>query len=278
MISIRVGCLSGSGFLTLLPNFVAFCPVRIPAGTLRCGLVRRLPLNRLMRVSDFIIIYLACGSPLVVQFFLDRPAGNAAAVLSRGALRLFVWPVFAMSLIYRLIRGLNVGTETQRERAITETLSMLQAELEMAALSGSTEMPVFDVRDTFRRYAGLATEFGNPTRPVAVTGIFEIVEHPFPEAASSCLNRRNSSRLSIHLDRARNDFIDVASNVCDGSTQGEKAAIAAVETARLVGDRRAMADLCAALGISDNLITLAACVDGAGDVWNAAAQNRSVAG
>ena len=127
-----------------------------------------------MNFSDLIIIYLACGAPFAVQRFLSRPSGRPVAILSAVAISFLCWPANAIAAIWGWfsIGKSNGRTETRKTDKLQ--LDRVQVELEKFIFSGFETISIFEFRDIFFRYAGLAAESRQSDAGVFTAEIFEI--------------------------------------------------------------------------------------------------------
>jgi hypothetical protein len=129
--------------------------------------------------------------------------------------------VFAFILAFRLIWP----TEEMRENARRLRIERIAAEIEREAFDGGSMAEVFEFREVFYRYAGLA----------------EAALTPQPEATDlheRCLSRNNRKKLAFHAAEARDEFVALAREFPARSRQY------AMDLAELVGDRDARKRLC----------------------------------
>jgi len=138
------------------------------------------------------IIYLACGAPFGVY-----RASSGDSTWMRVVLSVLIWPVFAIRL----------ATSKGRQRAtnIQDLLLSTRKSIETAAFVASSPEAVFDFREIFDRYTGLALAAQESAAP-AVAGLFELTGHPSRPLAESCMVRSQKARLGRHVNAARAEF------------------------------------------------------------------------
>lgn len=152
---------------------------------------------------DLVIIYLACGSPLGVYQITAERAPRSTVDWARVAAVFIFWPVFAVLLLTSRIFA-PPGLDHDR-------LDHIRREIEKIAFASFTMTRLFEFRETFNRYSGLA-EIGNakPGKPAA-NELFEAVGHNNKALAARCIARRNRTKLMFHKTRARDEFANLIS-------------------------------------------------------------------
>src|SRR6478672_13493673 len=135
----------------------------------------KLPVEQEVSIVDVTIIYLACGAPFGVY-----RASSGDSTWMRVVLSVLIWPVFAIRL----------ATSKGRQRAtnIQDLLLSTRKSIETAAFVASSPEAVFDFREIFDRYTGLALAAQESAAP-AVAGLFELTGHPSRPLAESCMVR-----------------------------------------------------------------------------------------
>ena len=154
------------------------------------------------------IIYFACGFPIAMYLVIHR-----RPTLAKMVVWSIFWPVFALVLVFRLIRP----TLEMRENARRLRIERIAAEIERDAFDGGAMAEVFEFREVFYRYAGLAEAASTP--PSYMTDLHE-----------RCLSRNNRKKLAFHAAEARDEFVGLASEFPARSLQD------AIALADLVGD------------------------------------------
>lgn len=227
-----------------------------------------------MTILDFLIIYLACGSPFAVHSLVTRNEGDRRSKYMAAVANVFLWPWTAVRLIHVFFRSLDSDSDSRSIHQRDLDLARIRSSLENAAAERSDSRTVFEFRDVFQRYSGLSLgcEVMLGTRPAGE--IFEITSHPDPSVASACLDRKNLSRLQMHRDHARQDFIGMILRI-NGDDQASgpllDSAVKAAELARDTDGVRAMRSL---FGISDNYVEITREAEPVVDLWKPAHQKQ----
>lgn len=170
-----------------------------------------------MSPSVAAVLYFACGFP-VAMYLVTRRRPTVAKLF---AWSLF-WPVFAVMLLFRLI----FPSDEMREDARRLRIERIAAEIERSAFDGEPMAAVFEFREVFYRYAGLAEAAVTPTAELTDTH-------------ERCLARNTREKLTFHAANARDEFVDTV------RTFQPNARRHAIELAELVGDEDARVQLAA---------------------------------
>lgn len=168
-----------------------------------------------MSPSVAAIIYFACGFPVAMYLVIRRRPTFAKLIVWS-----LFWPVFAVLLIFRLVKP----TPEMRENARRLRIERIAAEIEREAFGGGSMAEVFDFREVFYRYAGLAN--------AAATASPEVTD-----LHDRCIARNNRKKLAAHAAAARDEFTEAVASLAANGRFG--AVRPAIELARLVGDEQA---------------------------------------
>ena len=161
-----------------------------------------------MNITDLIIIYLACGSPFgVYQITMRQPDRSGVEVLKIVSSFLF-WPLYLGDLLIGRIFNSRERADEDRHFRIEE----IRQEIECLAFSGESISRLFEFREIFYRFTGLS-EAVNATIGRSTNEIFVVTGHDNNSLGSRCLDRRNAKRLAFHQVIARNEFIDLLSQL-----------------------------------------------------------------
>lgn len=161
-----------------------------------------------MNLADLLIIYFACGAPFVVyQFTAHHKARNAKAIL-KIIWHICLWPVYAVLLLNARLFAKDGRDETVHDRHI----KYLRSEIEQLAFANGSAASIFDFREIFNRYVGLS-EAANTVSTNVTDDFFEIAMVENKPLASACVARRNREKLAFHQTSARNDFVDLISDL-----------------------------------------------------------------
>jgi hypothetical protein len=165
-----------------------------------------------MNLIDFLIIYLACGAPFGVYFFLqNRKKFSVRKLWLKSFLTVFVWIPYAFNLLHHFTTK-KIQTRQKREKALLdERLAGIQKLILDLHFESSSKISSFEIREVFERYAGLTMvcNFENNAPSQTEKEIFRISLRQNPELGASCLHRRNRERLLLHQIQARKDFLQI---------------------------------------------------------------------
>lgn len=194
-----------------------------------------------MKLTDLIIIYLACGSPFgVYQITKRQPAGSTRwAVIVSSFL---FWPIFAVTLLVDLF----VSQDARVKALAHSQIEHIRSEVESIAFSDATIVSVFEFREVFYRFAGLLEAAREQEGP-KTNELFEISGHGDKSLASRCLARRNRERLAFHQMQVRNEFVDLISEIAGIEHERDEIIGLALQLVDQLGDEEAKADLTALL-------------------------------
>jgi len=169
-----------------------------------------------MNPTDLFIIYLACGAPFGVYYFLKNRSQPAVKLFwFKSFLNFLFWMPFAFLLVRRNLnfnfKGYVIGfdktsaTDAVRERNI----SLIKKQIEQILLESSFNISVYEFRGTIERYVGLTLAEKNGGGRIAKheRDFFSIALTNNTELGSVCLHRRNRKRLFLHQIAAREDFL-----------------------------------------------------------------------
>ena len=198
-----------------------------------------------MKASDLIIIYLACGSPLGVYYFTRPDSHRSLASAAWAMISFLIWPISAIVVLRGRMAALRPSAEAILDRNIGE----LRTAIENVAFPKAGATPVFEFRDVFGRFTGLARELMHETDNSNSNSneIFAVSGHENARLGSACLGRRNRERLRFHLMRARNEFVETVSNLFSDETKATRLIELASDLAILLDDRETFDDLQALL-------------------------------
>lgn len=175
------------------------------------GLAYALPtVLNVMNISDFIVIYLACGAPFAVYFFLQNRKKFAADILwLKSLLTVFVWIPYA----FRLLHDFTTTKSRLRQLKTTASLDEKLRRMEKSFLEFRAESPgaisAFELREVLERYRGLtlAERSGESSPGAAEREFFRVSLRSNHELGAKCLRRRAARRLAAHQAAARRDFL-----------------------------------------------------------------------
>ena len=188
-----------------------------------------------MTFLDLAIIYLACGAPLSMHYFFAASRKPNLYFAARIVLVALAWPVAAFLLV-RALRKPIEHVIFSGSGEIDRKLDSLRLDLESAAFMDGTASSVFEFRELFARYTGLAQAAVVDSGQNTETQPFLIMGQNTAELGSRCLGRKASNRLTVHANAAREDFVE---SIAASSIGAEQSVVQmALTVADLVGDHR----------------------------------------
>lgn len=174
---------------------------------------------------DIIIIYLACGSPVGVHRFTQ---GESEPLVERLAICLasvIFWPLFVLWFAIGMRKPLQDGAEP------IATDDEYLARIERAAFLQIETQALFDLREVFHRFAGLARASFEQSGSDGFRAFYAIIGHPDPVTASKCRARTNQRKIERNLISVRLEFIQSLRAICRSAAEPTVAATAAIEFA-----------------------------------------------
>ena len=199
-----------------------------------------------MNLRDLFIIYLACGAPFGVYYFLQNRNRLETKILwLKSLFRFVIWIPFAIQMVVRnsLITNLyNNGFDRAAESDSKKELEIEEIKkfFENILSEKKFKLSIYEFREAFNRYAGLSLEIQNEPEEISLPEkeIFRITNHGNKKLAETCLHRRNRKRLSFHQKLARRDFFEMLDKF-SGHTKRDNLFEQTVKLARLLGDSEA---------------------------------------
>jgi hypothetical protein len=173
-----------------------------------------------MSFTEFLIVYLACGSPFAVERLLARSETLSIGAFLEIASHLVGWPIV---LLLRLSRVIASDFVSQYSKTNIELDSDCAAwddsrrELSCLLTDRHPKLSVLQVRELLERYTGLASlaRFQSVGSVPITNELFRVVKHPSPVLAAVCVSRRNGTVIQRHFRAARSEFLDLVNAVVD---------------------------------------------------------------
>ena len=221
-----------------------------------------------MSYYDFFIIYLACGAPFGVHYFLQNFRHKQNKLfLFKVLLAFILWLPFAARLI---VSKLNFHQSQLLTTAEERKISSVQKQIETILLRSDSNISIYGLREIFDRYIGLSVAiFGNDKRPIsAEKEIFQISPASENHLGAFCLHRRNLKRLVFHLNLARQDFLNTINEISESSSQKNDLLILSVEFVSLLKDNKSKISLKKTLEDIRQTPKNAAVIHLERDLWN----------
>jgi len=148
---------------------------------------------------EAVIIYLAIGAPFGVHHFFSSRGDKILTRLVTSLFHFVSWVPFAVIAAAKALRPQNASEKLKKE------IAFLQKEIER---TDTGSVSIFEIRRVVERYVGLRSLTDQRISAAAAdnTTIFDIAEHPDPELAVICLNRRNREHILRHQTDAAHDL------------------------------------------------------------------------
>ena len=165
-----------------------------------------------MNLTDFLIIYLACGAPFGVYFFLqNRKKFPALRLWMKFFLTVFVWFPYAFLLLHDFITKKSTAGKSLKKSAVAERLVEIQKSILEQQSGAPVKISPFEVREVLERYAELTlscrTDGDDPT--ASEKEVYRVALRQNLDIGAECLHRRNRQKLLFHQTLAREDFLKI---------------------------------------------------------------------
>ncbi len=168
-----------------------------------------------MSFLDFIIIYLTCGTPFAVEYFIkNRMSSTLGNCFFKASLITVFWLPYTLNNLWRFIKQQNeslIKFEIDKD-PYSLSLSKIQEtqkKMESLSLLNEGKYSLFEFRDLVNRYKGLMleTQGENELSSARESEIFKVSNSSNVNISSICLHRRNRNRLFFHQRLAQRDFL-----------------------------------------------------------------------
>lgn len=205
-----------------------------------------------MKLSDFLIIYLACGAPLgVYYFFQHRKDLHRNRLVLNSFLTIAVWIPYAIKLLHnyvtRKLITYKFAHTKEAEFILKAEIDSLEKEIGNILLKENSDISLFNFRETFQRYAGLSialretSAFDNPAD--SEKELFRVAGNQNVEIGGICVRRRNHNRLRFHQNLARRDIIEMFGSINAEISAPDVFNKAALKFFRLLDDEAAFEEI-----------------------------------
>jgi hypothetical protein len=197
-----------------------------------------------MNSIEIIILYLTCGAPFAVYFYLQNSVARKPKHLLLETAAVFIlWIPFAiytfnqsksLKKLFRYDSSKNDFDVLQTEKK----LFSLQKEIEKILITSTLKLSLFDFRQTLDRYAGLSLSTQDAADDLCEQEkeVFRISEEKNINLAAICLKRRNRKLLEFHHKKARRDFLQVITNLSESISDRIDLEILSLEFVDLLND------------------------------------------
>ena len=197
-----------------------------------------MPDNSAMNFIDLLIIYLACGAPFGVYYFLHRyKEENSVRLWLKTLFVSLFWIYFAVIFFIDKFKNRFSFVKSINEKRLLINQKRLEETLQKSSLNIS----LFDFRETLERYIGLTLAVKNELPEIARSEkeIFRISRAKNTELAAICIRRRNRKRLFTHHSQAREDFLAIIGKLFYSVSDKTALEAAAYEFVDLLSDSEA---------------------------------------
>jgi len=203
----------------------------------------------MMNSFDFLIIYLTCGAPLGVFYFLQN---RKQQIGIRLWLKTFFTFVFWLPFGFRLLmknqtnkKFFGDGKLFSKMAKTENEIFLVQSQFEEALQKSTLQISIFEFRKVFERYVGLTIAQGGENLNITEAGkeVFRIGNNGNVEIGAVCLNRRNLKRLTFHQTQARQDFFQVISHLVTAASDRKEFVETVADFLRLINDTEAQSAL-----------------------------------
>jgi len=196
-----------------------------------------------MNAIDFFIIYLACGAPFGVYYFLQNRNRPDSRLLWLKTLLNFIFWMPAAFLF--LTRNANLKSsslfnfnKTSAADAKRNNLQSIQKQIEKCLPESDLKISIYEFRETVERYVGLtlANQANDAGSRAGGEEFFRAAQTNNVELGAICLNRRNRNRLFLHQTEARNDFLYLINQLLKHSPDEKNLEQSAIKLAAVLKD------------------------------------------
>jgi hypothetical protein len=196
-----------------------------------------------MNLFDLFIIYLACGAPVAVYFYLtNRRRLYSKQLWLKTILNFFFWIPF----FFQITRKSRILDKFLKNRFASKNISDEHFEKEIFAVQKNIEkllpgndpsVSIYEFREVFERFVGLSkacadNRNGKPND--TDREIFRVSNRNDVEIAARCFHRRNLNRLLFHHTQAEKDFLQLIDEVSRIVSDPEKLCIHAKKVAKIL--------------------------------------------
>jgi hypothetical protein len=202
-----------------------------------------------MNAFEIFILYLSCGAPFGVYFFLqNRHKSTFLTALLKAFLTVVVWIPYALQVlnanITKKLSDSKFDTAGESDAALEKKLEEVEKTMLQILFESKAGISVFEFREVLERYSGLTLARQTDEIGENESEVFKITNHKNAELGAKCLHRRNRLRLEFHQRLASRDFLKLLAKF--SFFEAEKLRHAALEFATLLDDgetRRAIEKL-----------------------------------
>ena len=199
-----------------------------------------------MNISDIIIIYLACGAPFGVYFFLqNRKKLISSQLWLKSFFTVFVWIPYAFFILNDFATNNQQKKQIAEQNLLDESLKRIQKEFLDIKTSGLNNLSVFELREVLDRYVGLTmvSDFEQKTPADSENELLRISLRQNSQTAAKCLHRQNLKKFKFHQTLARQDFLKVILILKNSNSDSRNIQKLSLEMICLLNDEEAVEPL-----------------------------------
>ena len=192
---------------------------------IRADRFRHIPCHYLVEMSftDLLILYLSLGAPVLVAYIVTKRCAGSFAAITYAAVILFFWPLFAAVLLYQKYgrRLSSLGIPSGASNIYTrenDRIDIIRKRIEKIIRGGHRPSEIYRWRSDFDRYVSVGLELSVPAEDTADYELTKVVQHPDPDIANACHQRRINGRLVSQQASSRAELIRTTQMLCADSS------------------------------------------------------------
>ena len=197
-----------------------------------------------MNLLDIFIIYLACGAPFGVYYFLqNRSQSSSISFWLKLLFNFIFWIPFALKVFrqqnnFNSHRVFGFDKTPAADSIQAKNLQTLQKQIAKTLAESNLPISIYEFRETFERYIGLtlAARIDDESISEQEKELFRVAEMKNFELGAICLRRRNRKRLFIHQTEARKDFLHLVNQLIESGCGKDKLRQSTIEIVKILRD------------------------------------------
>lgn len=154
-----------------------------------------------MRFSEFLIIYLALGLPLGIDYLLSNRRWTFSALI-KSFLISILWPFYSLQM---------ASCKHKKIFSLQDEREALRIKKQLEDLIRKEDLNIFEVRRMISRYIELTLAEKQCMDWKVGAEVLKLSNHPNLEVGIRCLQRKNCKRIKTHRDEASKAFINAIS-------------------------------------------------------------------
>ena len=227
----------------------------------------------MMNYLDFLIIYLACGSPFGVYYFLDQRT-EKTFIYVRSILAAVCWVPYAVKLLHQKVtNGLNSSQNSVNnllDSSNSQKVEKLKKKFEDFLPDSHLGTSLYELREITERYAGLTQAISEDSNDPSEheLEIYKITDNSNEQISANCLMRRNRRKLEFHQTHARKDFLNLITELAEVNSDKNKLGNLSAEFVKILNDQQALSQLAQIFDKNLQNNTAANVNTSENDLWN----------